>query len=58
MILCNQKTITDDSFKYIDGIKILDISYCSQLTDKIFPYLSKIEELNIDNCRLITWDDQ
>ena len=39
---------------HLNNVKILDISYCQQLTDKALINLKHLNNLNISSCRLIT----
>ena len=45
MSYCNQRTITDKAFSYLNGIHYLKMSHCNQntITDKAFQYLKEAE---------------
>jgi hypothetical protein len=49
---CNQKTITDESFRYLTKLTSLDMRCCDQenITDGAFKYLTKLTGLIIRLC--------
>jgi hypothetical protein len=61
MILCSQKSITDNTFSYLKNIKELDLQGCCghwsgghHFTDNMFNYLLNLEKFYIDNNHVIT----